>query len=290
MKAVADLTRRYFKKGEITFNVSSSLQVFTVPSGVTSLSVDCVASKGADSVRTGANGGRVQCTLPVTPNQTLYFMVGGIPSDPQIASYNASDIRTNNDGVTDTASLNSRLVVAGAGGSGSNSDNTGYWAGAGGGLTGQNANQDQGGNGGTQTGGGRGGIKNGSGGDNGTLGLGGNGGTQNTGSIGGAGGAGYYGGGGGRAYVYSKIDQINYSGSGAGGSSYTVPTCFNVIHTQGYNAGEGYISIKYTGTGTAEDYDYYIDTGTYKIVKTTEGGSDKYEAFKSLEKGQYYGN
>ena len=283
MKTYRQFIRRdYYKKGELTFNVSSSLQEFTVPTGVTELQVDCVASKGADSVRTGANGGRVQCTLPVTPNQTLYFMVGGIPSDPQIASYNASDIRTNNDGVTDTASLNSRLVVAGAGGSGSNNDNTTYWAGAGGGLTGQKANQDQGGYGGTQTGGGRGGAEGGSGGNSGTLGLGGNGGIQSTG-IGGAGGAGYYGGGGGRAYFFQAS---NRSGSGAGGSSYTDPSCNQVIHTQGYNAGEGYISIKYTGTGTAEDYDYYKDVYEYKVIKQ-EG---KFYLVKSLEKGEYYGN
>lgn len=285
MKAKKTVIRTYYKNHTQIFNTSDSFQSFTVPVGITKLQVDCVASKGADSVRTGANGGRVQCTLPVTPNQTLYIMVGGIPSAPSKASYNASDIRTNNDGITNTTSLNSRLVVAGAGGSGSNSTSSDYWAGAGGGLTGQNANQDQGGHGGTQTGGGRGGTESGSGGASGTLGLGGNGGVQSSG-IGGAGGAGYYGGGGGRAYFLFN----NYSGSGAGGSSYTDPTCFNVVHTQGYNAGEGYITITYAVESTESDYDFYRDFYEVKVVKKTINNEDKFYGVKEYKRGQYYGN
>jgi hypothetical protein len=50
----------------VTFNVSSSLQTFTVPLGVSKIHIDCVASKGAlasgDRIdQTAGNGGRVQC-------------------------------------------------------------------------------------------------------------------------------------------------------------------------------------------------------------------------------------
>jgi hypothetical protein len=276
MKAVADLTRRYYKRGNFRYNVSSNFQRFTVPEGCTSINVECVASKGADGTGSGGNGGKVTCDLSVTQGQTLYIMVGAIPSAPATASYNASDIRTNNSGVTDTTSLNSRLIVAGGGGSASTYQRQSSSGGVGGGLTGGNGNAlSSGGNGkgGTQTEGGAGGRDANAG----SFGLGG------SGNIGGAGGAGWYGGGAG-----SSISL--YYGGGGGGSSYTNSACSNVVHTQGANNGSGYVNISNYYEGTATNYDYYIDTGTYKIVKTTEGGSDKYEAFKTLEKGQYYGN
>lgn len=277
MKAVADLTRRYFKRGNFRYDVSSNFQSFTVPEGCTSINVECVASKGADvsgSGGNGGNGGKVTCALSVTQGQTLYIMVGAIPSSSATASYNASDIRTNNAGITDTTSLNSRLIVAGGGGSGTSASSDNYAGGAGGGLTGGDGRGNGKGKGGTQTEGGEGGPQANAG----SFGLGG------SGNIGGAGGAGWYGGGAGSSTSWY------YGGGGGGGSSYTSSACSNVAHTQGANNGSGYVNIYYYYEGTATNYDCYIDTGTYKVVKTTEGGSDKYEAFKTLEKGQYYGN
>lgn len=52
-----------------------------------------MASRGASPNATGGLGGRVQCDLTVTPKQTLYIMVGDIPTSGITASYNASDIR-----------------------------------------------------------------------------------------------------------------------------------------------------------------------------------------------------
>jgi hypothetical protein len=171
-KAVKETTRKYYKRA--TFNASDTFQTFTVPAGVTSLKVDCVASKGYNTGKTPGKGGRVECNLKVTPESTLYLVVGAIPTS-SAAAYNASDIRTNNAGITDTTSLNSRLVVAGGGGSSSNQ----CTGGAGGGLTGGNGGNNSeahGGSGGTQTAGGAGGTLGGAFGTkgyDGTFGLGG---------------------------------------------------------------------------------------------------------------------
>nr|DAP67474.1 MAG TPA: Glycine rich protein [Caudoviricetes sp.] len=234
-----------------TFNVSSGTQSWVVPNGVKSLTVDCVASKGAnsdDNTLNGGNGGRVQCTLAVTSGQTLYFTVGAIPANAATVSYNASDIRI---GGTE---YSNRVLIAGGGGSAAWRNGHGAIGGAGGGTTGGTGVQDttgggaSPGQGGTQSAGGAGGNVNvsgsvwGSHGGDGQLGLGGT--SDNHGyhfSIGGVGGAGYYGGGGGAGFHTSKINRAS---GGGGGSSYTDPDlCSNVTHTQGYRNGAGYITI-----------------------------------------------
>lgn len=222
---------------------SDEFYTVTIPSGITKLKVDCVASAGTVGAgdredNTPGKGGRVQCTLAVTPGQTLYIYVGNIPPASAWASggiYNASDIRTNNAGITDTTSLNSRLIVAGGGGSARHTSNRHYTGagGNGGGLTGADGTfggyDSKGGTGGTQSAGGS---------RYGKLGLGG-GGTTST--AGGAGGAGYYGGG---AGTTTGHNSVWYTGGGGGGSSYTNLTyCSNVVHTQGYNDGIGYVAI-----------------------------------------------
>lgn len=254
-KPVKDTIRTYYKR--TTFTSSGS---YTVPSGITKLKIDCVASKGMDGTSVGGNGGRVQCNLTVNAGDALYITIGAVPTNIQTASYNASDIRI---GGTE---LTNRVIVAGGGGNGG----TGNWTpcgsgGAGGeliggvGTTGPAVGSN--GTGGTQSiGGSAGGVSGyyygvGSGG---TLGLGGNGGSYGGGYSGGAGGAGYYGGGGGSSSAY-----YTYCGSGGGGgSSYTNSNCSNVVHTQGYNNGAGYVYIDYPSTSS--DYDYYVDENTYK--------------------------
>lgn len=234
-----------------TFNVSSGTQSWVVPNGVKSLTVDCVASKGAnseDNTLNGGNGGRVQCTLAVTSGQTLYFTVGAIPANAATVSYNASDIRI---GGTE---YSNRVLIAGGGGSAAWRNGHGAIGGAGGGTTGGTGVQDttgggaSPGQGGTQSAGGTGGDVNvsgsvwGSPGGDGQLGLGGT--SDNHGyhfSIGGVGGAGYYGGGGGAGFHASGANRAS---GGGGGSSYTDPDlCSNVTHTQGYRNGSGYITI-----------------------------------------------
>lgn len=218
---------------------------FTVPLGIEKIHIDCVASCGYNY---GGKGGRVECDLAVSAGDVLNITVGGIPTSYQVASYNASDIRI---GGTD---YTNRVIVAGGGGSGTGNNDGWRSNGAdGGGLTGKTANTvafQEGGFGGTQSEGGvasyrTGGYPDGwAGGSNGTLGMGGAGGVGVFyGNIlrGGAGGAGYYGGGGGSVY---DIESVGISfAAGGGGSSYTNEDCSNVIHTQGFNDGAGYITI-----------------------------------------------
>lgn len=190
---------------------------WTVPAGIRKIAVDCVAASGSSSISAGGKGGRVQCVLNVASGQVLHLVVGKVG-----ANYNASDIRT------DPEDLNSRLIVAGAGGNGAGG--IGVTAGAaGGGLVGASAGSVYyyaGGSGGTQTAGGSVG---------GTFGFGGS-------SSGGHGGAGWYGGGAGQAGLVNKVGTC--SAGGGGGSSYTHPDlCSEVVHTQGFQSGNGYITI-----------------------------------------------
>ncbi len=289
MKAILNRTYSYFKTVTNTFNTSSSFQTYTVPTGVTEIRVDCAGSKGANyDTATGGKGGRVQCVLPVTPGQMLYVYVGATNSDPKVAEYNASDIRTDNTGVTNTTSLNSRLVVAAGGGSASESL---YNGGNGGGLTGSNGsgqNNNTNGHGGTQSAGGARGNTTYDG-YNGTLGLGGNG-WDSTSALyrdypkGGCGGAGLYGGGGGGTYQRSSNTPPT-AGSGGGGSSYATSTCFNVVHTAGYQNGQGYVTITADVPSTESNYDFRTETIEAKVVKQ----DDKFYAVKSYNKGEYFG-
>ncbi|MEI7614964.1 MAG: glycine-rich protein [Betaproteobacteria bacterium] len=215
-----------------TFSYTGSLQTWTVPSGVTSVIVECWGAQGGGNPTGLGLGGYARGSLAVTPGQTLYVYVGQQPTyDPAWHAYHtggwngggqgywdgqsgggASDVRVNGSG------LPNRVIVAGGGGGifGLNFGNYDQAAGgAGGGSTGGNGISfwdgkfDPGtcGGGGGQTYGGakESGITNLA--TAGSLGLGGNGGNSG-GCFGGAGGGGYYGGGGG-----------DY-GSGGGGSGY----------------------------------------------------------------------
>lgn len=259
VKSLKQTVREYYK--EIFFEASSDFQEWTVPEGVTSIHATVVGAKGKNGKSVGGAGGKVECDLEVTPGDTLY-VYAGLMNTTGIATYTASDIRTDNTGITDTTSLNSRIIVAGAGGNGSDGDrNYFYQGGAGGGLTGGAgvaARNAAGGGGGTQSSGGSSYTSSGTTGSYGTFGLGGNG------SAASAGGAGWYGGGGGSTNGHDA--QYWHSGGG-GGSSYTDPNlCSNVVHTQGANAdGDGYIKIKYLST--KDDYTEVITKGVeYKGI------------------------
>ncbi len=229
----------------IRYDPTGSLQEYVVPAGCSKILVECVAAKGYG---TTGGGGRVACELKVKPKQRLFIYAGSVPVSREIPIYNASDIRTSAEGVTDAASLANRLVVAGAAGSqGAGNGNTP--GAAGGGLIGadaSNAGCSGGGKGGTQSNGGSGGTdipwtsQNVASGAVGSLGLGGPGAAHS--AVGGAGGSGWYGGGGGAAGYTKKAG--NYGAGGGGGSSYTHPDlCSKVEHTQGYNNGDGYVII-----------------------------------------------
>ena len=244
----------YIFQKQTRFDVSSSIQSYTVPNHVHKLKFDCVASRGYTSTKAnGGKGGRVQGILNVTPNQTLYLFVGAYPTKNSPEFYNASDIRTSN---ADFSISENRIVVAGGGGNSGRGSNTADVScgngGAGGGLIGGTGGiiyQSNGGAGGTQSAGGAGGRSTGSyplQGHDGRKGYGGYGGYNNltTAYYGGTGGAGWYGGGGGSMQSYNAY----YNAGGGGGSSYTdASLCSDVVHTQGYNNGAGYVILTEIG-------------------------------------------
>ena len=245
------------------YTYTGAVQTFTVPAGVTSISVDAYGASGT----TGNNytklgkGGRVQAELTVSPGDTLYLYVGEAPHysgySIQPGGWNGGGNGPNpgsigigypGGGATDIriggAALTDRVIVAGGGGGQGNGPNGG--GGHGGGLAGQNGvginsshSGPQYGAGGSQSSGGAGGYAwYGDGtptytiitSSNGQLGQGGTGDTES-----GGGGGGYYGGGGGA------------DGGGGGGSSYTDPTLSSsVVHTQGVQTGSGQLFITVT--------------------------------------------
>jgi len=225
-----------------TFNYTGAVQTYTVPAGVTTITVDVYGAQGGfgynvPSVTPGL-GGRVQAVVAVTPLQVLNIYVGGQggPGGTTIggtAGYNgggtgggwsggrsggggggASDIRQGG-----TALSNRVVIGAGGGGTGVN-HSSGDAGGNGGGLTGSNGL--------TGTYLGAGATQSAGGAPNGALGAGGN---APGGQTGGGGGGGYYGGG-----------SSAWEGGG-GGSSYTAPAVTSVTHTAGARTGNGLITI-----------------------------------------------
>jgi hypothetical protein len=252
-----------------SFMYTGGTQTFTVPTCITSLTVDAAGAQGgvqtAVKVSTGGYGGRVQATLAATGGQVLTLYVGGeghLCSTLNTGGYNgggtaicgsgddfsgtgggASDIR-----VTPFGLANRILVAGGGGGNGYNYTSASDDGGSGGGLVGGQAvdanasSTEYPGFGGTQSAGGAGGIEQASGygppSAPGGLGFGGSGagtgcavGTL-VGLAGGGGGGGYYGGGAG-CWL-----------GGGGGSSYVDATLGSAItHTQGYEPGNGYVKL-----------------------------------------------
>ena len=242
--------------GSATFAYTGAVQSWTVPAGLTSITVDAAGAQGGNGVNAafGGNGGRVQAIVPVTGGQLCYIYVGGAGANCATCAsggFNggggtvagagqeagtgggASDIRMGGN------ALSNRIVVAGGGGGGGYTGTTAN-GGAGGGTTGASGGTwsgYQGGGGGSQVGGGVGGDGSAYGqpnGGTGTAGIGGNG--QGWSGGGGGAGGGYFGGGGG------------FIGGGGGGSSFTVSGSSSITHTQGSQAGNGYVIVTYAIT------------------------------------------
>ena len=233
------------------FIYTGAQETFTVPAGVTSITVDAYGAQGgSNSPNTNINfGGYVQAELAVTPGATIYINVGGQATTVAggfngggngetagIGGGGASDIRIG--GTT----LNDRMVVAGGAGGGGFWSNQEVHGGLGGGLVGGPGYRidlsNPGGEGGTQTSSGNGTCQS----------------FNNPACAGGFGfggaptgcGCEVYGGGGG---WYGGAGSGNCRGGG-GGSSYTDPAATNVTHTQGVNVGNGSITITWAGTVT----------------------------------------
>ena len=244
-----------FLFGQTTFNYTGAAQTYTVPTCADFIIVDVKGAEGAAAIpgayvaSPGGKGGRVQATIRVTPGEVLNIYVGqkallanggwngGGPGGANAGGGGgASDIRRYGQ------TLSNRIIIAGAGGGGGYNTNdsslSGYAGGNGGGTAGAKGwylddtqASSYGGKGGTATTGGAGGGGSSYRGNPGTIGAGGSGATY----YGGGGAAGYYGGGGGGALLSG--------GGGGGGSSYTISTATSVIHTQGFQTGDGQIII-----------------------------------------------
>ncbi|MFM1947703.1 MAG: hypothetical protein RL207_1986 [Bacteroidota bacterium] len=248
----------------VTFNYTGAPQTWTVPAGVTSISVTLKGGKGGGPLG-GLGANITHPSIPVTPCQVLQINVGqaataaaggwngggnGYTATPALYSSfgggGGSDIRT-----TPYALTNRLIVAAGGGGfaGGSSNYTASLTAGSAGCTAGTNGLGSvftiTGGMGGTQTAGGNGGPPWGGGGQaggTGTLGTGGNGGVYLS-APGGGGGGGYYGGGGGGSD--GCCPGANGGASGGGGSCF-VPaggTC-----TAAANSGNGLVTITYSAT------------------------------------------
>ena len=276
-----------FAQSPVTQTFTAAQTIFTVPANVNSLTITAQGGSGGNALAagggvlaTGGQGGNVTTTIPVSPGERLWLLVGANGANSSAATGyagggggGATDVRTCAPGGTPTScpggvsSLQTRLVVAGGGGGAGGSA-----AGGNGGSAG-NAGQDGissigsggaagttngGGNGGSGTdnpgaagtfpGGGAGGQQTGAsgGGTGGTSsgGGGGNGGgTTMSLSGGGGGGAGYYGGGGGAG---SDPLDAGGGGGGGGGASYVTPSGTNTTITWG--SGQPSVTLTYTPT------------------------------------------
>ena len=196
-----------------TYSYTGSNQTFTIPTGLSLITVDIKGGAGGSQGNSGAGGssGRTQGTRTVSSGQSYIIIVGEkgkLSSGSSFGgggSYNAGNGNGAGGGGLSGIFLTSythgnSVAIAGGGGGGAYSGASG---GSGGGANGNNGSH--GAAGGSQSGGGSG---QGGGGNGSAL----QGGSASGGGNGGAGGGGYYGGGGGA--------EGGTDTAGAGGSGY----------------------------------------------------------------------
>ncbi|MFD1273277.1 hypothetical protein ACFQ51_20680 [Streptomyces kaempferi] len=227
----------------VTFNAGAD-QPFTVPSGVTQLTVTATGAAGQNgpSGGTGGNGATVTGTVTVPPSTTtLYVNVGTGGAQRRIGDYGrcgggSSDVRTCSSAgpgctLTGVPGTDPRLIVAGGGGGGGSGVPTNFLnpeaTGGDAGITGvrrqqneqrpgrRRRNPDSGGAGGA--------VCPGSGGTSGTPGTGGAGGNGGGNFGAGGGGGGWFGGGGGGGCNRLSFPPA-FGPGGGGGASNRVPT------------------------------------------------------------------
>ena len=274
-----------------TFNYTGTVQTYTVPAGVSAITVDVQGAMGGgvncaygNYQSIGGCGGRVQATVAVTPGHVLNITVGQKPGNTggggyggggnDLAAFTTTWPGAGGGGATtiyDNTSATTLVIAGGGGGGGGDfcpsagfGTGVGDIGGAGGGLTAGAGNANAcgtglGGSGGSQIAGGAGGVCLGTG-TTGSFGAGANC-TLGVGS--GAGGGGYYGGGSGYE-----------GGGGGGGSSYTNATfASSVTHTPGYNCANGIAIITVTcSAGTVNGTLSICAGSTTNLTDATAGG------------------
>jgi hypothetical protein len=266
------------------FNATGGSQSWTVPTGVTSVSIDIRGAQGGTGSATGGKGTRLTCTLPATPGQTWTINVGVQPTGQAGGYGGITGGAGGNGGVTaaapgmggggattiSTPSTTNALIAAGGGGSGGQggvgtTNAAGGVGGASGVFSGAGTNSGgQGGGVGSQSAGGSGGAGSGSGsagtaGGSLSAGAGGAGGGfigQNGGGGGGGGGGGFFGGGGGGG------GQLQSGGGGGGGaSSHFDPSVTNAVPFGAAQLGNGQVTLSYTPVASPLVYTLYSLSG-----------------------------
>lgn len=227
-----------------TSYTTSGQHSFTVPSGVSEITIEAYGAAGSGL------GGKATGTLSVSPGEVYDVYVGGaggtaggsggVNGGGSAGGSDATDGGGGSDFRPSGGALADRLLVAGGGGGASAQPHDG---GGGGGTQGE-AGAGDGGGGGTQSAGGTGGTNA----TDGSLGQGGDGGDATIGTNqGGGGGGGYYGGGGGAGAELAE-------GGGGGGSGFTDASLANPSMATGVETGDGQVTITWGGAVNALGY------------------------------------
>lgn len=267
-----------------TNGADGSVQHFTVPAGVSSVTIEAWGAQGGGAGGSGGPGGHAKGTLPVAPGTVLAVRVGGQGGfngggAGTAPGGGASDVRIGSD------ALGGRVIVAGGGGGAGhfraaapgldlsfvlrggtgggasggdgvceigNGTSTVHLAGCGGGAT-------------ATTGGAAGSATSACGAPpvtvparGGALGQGGDGGSVvcdvpiALSAAGAGGGGGYFGGGGGAADV-ALFPLTSFGGAGGGGSGFVSARATGVVDEAGVRDGNGLVTIEYARTPSSKD-------------------------------------
>lgn len=254
-----------------SFAFTGAVQHFTVPDGVTELTITATGAAGGLSATypgTRAGGGAVTASFGVTPGAVLDVYVGGCPGTAHGGGWpNGGDGDTvsgsNGTGgggsshvVSSGGSIGSAMIVAAGGGGQGNGFSTAIQNGGAGGLfegadaaSGAPAGGNCPGGGATMYAGGAGGTGTEANGSAGTLGAGGDAGNM-TNAFGfppGGGGGGYYGGGGGGANTGAGAGT---GGGGGGGAGFVAAGAWDIQADDGSSTGDGSVVISWTNPET----------------------------------------
>lgn len=240
-----------------TLNYTGSMQTWTVPTGITTVTIQVLGAEGGNNTSSSVVSGRgadIKGVFTVTPSQVFNVLVGQFPGTSSNGGGGGTfvtDLSNNpiiiagggggSSGGVDSPNKHGQAGTSGgtapsSGGVGGTAGNGGaigatFASGAGGGLL------TDGAAGWTPTSGGKSFLTGGAGGTGGAVGGYGGGGSG-SGYIVGAGGGGYSGGGGGS-------NSSSAGGVGGGGGSFNSGT--NQVNTSGVNVGNGVAYFTYSG-------------------------------------------
>ncbi|MDE2098569.1 MAG: hypothetical protein KGL39_15045 [Patescibacteria group bacterium] len=288
----------------VVLSYTGATSSWTVPAGVTSLTINAEgAVGGAGNTTTGGSGGSATGTITVTPGTTYYYCVGGSGGVGGSAGYCGGGGGTSSNGSgggmswfgTQSSFSTSTVIIVGGGGGGGGGPTTGNGGGGGGttGVTGTNGSDTTGGGGGTQSAGGAAGTGSSSPSPTaGSVGQGGNGGGSSGGRYGGGGGGGYFGGGGGGG------SSGGFGAGGGGGSSYVSPSMTATSTTSSTNNSTGTIKITYIISSLSQNTNYagafagHLVSGYQSSTPTapngTIGGNDDVGFFTTTNSSTTY--